>query len=107
MKNVVHEQPAEGGIGRYVFFFCPGCGNAHMVCFGVPGRPNWTSYNDDPVKPTIRASVLCRSEDRVCHSFVTNGRIEFLGDCTHKLAGQTVDLPPWDEPWGDASSPQP
>lgn len=30
-----------------------------------------------------------------CHSFVTDGRIQFLGDCTHSLAGQTVDLPDW------------
>lgn len=29
----------------------------------------------------------------VCHSFVTDGRIQFLGDCTHALAGQTVELP--------------
>lgn len=29
----------------------------------------------------------------VCHSFVTDGRIQFLSDCTHALAGQTVDLP--------------
>lgn len=28
-----------------------------------------------------------------CHSFVTDGRIQFLGDCTHDLAGKTVDLP--------------
>jgi len=33
--------------------------------------------------------------DVVCHSFVTDGRIQFLGDCTHTLAGQTVDLPDW------------
>lgn len=31
----------------------------------------------------------------VCHSFVTDGQIQFLGDCTHKLAGQTVPLPAW------------
>lgn len=30
---------------------------------------------------------------QVCHSYVTNGRIQYLGDCTHELAGQTVDLP--------------
>ena len=30
---------------------------------------------------------------RVCHTFVTDGRIQFLSDCTHALAGQTVDLP--------------
>lgn len=27
-----------------------------------------------------------------CHSFVANGNIQFLGDCTHELAGQTVRL---------------
>jgi len=29
----------------------------------------------------------------VCHSYVTDGRIQFLADCTHALAGLTVDLP--------------
>lgn len=29
-----------------------------------------------------------------CHSYVTDGRIQFLGDCTHALAGQTVPLEP-------------
>jgi hypothetical protein len=28
---------------------------------------------------------------------VTDGRIQFLGDCTHALAGQTVDLLPFDD----------
>jgi len=33
----------------------------------------------------------------VCHSFVTDGRIQFLTDCTHALAGQTVDIPDFDK----------
>lgn len=33
--------------------------------------------------------------DKVCHSFVVNGQMQFLGDCTHSLAGQTVDIQPW------------
>ena len=33
--------------------------------------------------------------DRVCHSFVTDGNIQFLSDCTHSLAGQTVPLEAW------------
>ncbi len=36
-------------------------------------------------------------KDEVCHSFVTDGQIQFLGDCTHKLAGQTVPLSAWTE----------
>ena len=29
----------------------------------------------------------------VCHHFIRDGKIQFLGDCTHALRGQTVDLP--------------
>ena len=28
----------------------------------------------------------------ICHSFVRNGQIEFLHDCTHAKAGQTIPL---------------
>jgi len=73
-------------------FACPGCGCAHYV------DERWT-FNGDLVKPTIRASILVRGhengEDYRCHSFVTDGKIKFLNDCTHKLAGQTVPLEPW------------
>lgn len=31
----------------------------------------------------------------ICHSFVTDGNIQFLSDCTHSLAGQTVPLKPF------------
>jgi hypothetical protein len=31
----------------------------------------------------------------VCHSFVSEGVIQFLDDCTHSLVGQSVELPPW------------
>lgn len=48
-------------------------------------------------KPTFRPSLLCNAGSQaVCHSFVTDGRIEFLSDCHHALAGQTVDLPDWE-----------
>lgn len=28
-----------------------------------------------------------------CHSFITDGKIKYLSDCNHHLAGQTIDLP--------------
>ena len=38
---------------------------------------------------------------KACHSFVVDGRMQFLGDCTHSLAGQTVPIPEWPHPnWG-------
>jgi hypothetical protein len=80
--NVIHDS------GTRHFFHCPGCGCAHAVDGG------WT-YNGDPVRPTFSPSVLAWTETTRCHSFVTDGRISFLGDSTHAFAGQTVTLPPW------------
>lgn len=42
-----------------------------------------------------RDAVFASRFGTVCHSFVIDGRIQFLGDCTHAFAGQTVELPPF------------
>lgn len=46
----------------------------------------------DKDKPDEDGISMCH----VCHSFVREGRIEFLSDCTHALAGKTVTLPHYD-----------
>lgn len=91
---------AEGG-----FFWCPGCEGLHIIRTAGPGA--W-GFNNDYDKPTFTPSILVtyngsdagqdrgdgdRAPAARCHSFVTDGRIQFLSDCTHALAGQTVDLP--------------
>lgn len=85
--------------GGRVAFMCPGCKHFHQVKVTGEGRPNWT-YNGDPDAPTFSPSVFVNAPGRYfnlavpsCHSFVIDGRIQFLRDCTHDLAGQTVDLP--------------
>lgn len=50
----------------------------------------WCTYNAE--HPDNPASFKCER----CHSFVTDGKIQFLGDCTHHLAGQTVEIPDWE-----------
>jgi len=80
-------------------FTCPGCGHGHS--FRVNGdatRPQW-KWNGSLDKPTFTPSLLCNQHhpESRCHSFVTDGRIQFLADCWHSLAGQTVELPDWDE----------
>lgn len=84
----------------FVAFMCPGCGHPHSVRIRQDGgpRPSW-EYNGNPQSPTLKPSVLVRTfardgktERRRCHSFVTDGRIRFLPDCTHSFAGQTIDL---------------
>lgn len=101
--------------GGRVVFFCPGCKESHQITVrDDPNRqgPIW-GYNGNPEAPTFTPSILVRwnepsdkgdgefgdpAKDRqmVCHSFVTDGRIQFLNDCTHSLAGQTADIPDFD-----------
>lgn len=77
-----------------VIIQCPGCDCIHAF------DERW-SFNGDLERPTFMPSLLVRwaggfgpeRRERVCHSFVTDGRIQFLPDSTHHLAGQTVDLP--------------
>lgn len=75
-------------------FDCPGCHAAHFVCVkNVPGGCAW-HWNGDANKPTVTPSILVSAgSPEACHSFIVDGKIQFLGDCKHALAGQTVELP--------------
>lgn len=105
--------------GGMVAFFCPGCKEYHAIHIDRSEHPVW-SFNGDYDKPTFNPSILvksghhcdhakpgdcwCNFKERypdegephfkcgICHSFVTDGKIRFLDDCTHELRGQTVDL---------------
>lgn len=123
MARVSHElrSAADGQGHRFLVFMCPGCQEPHEVCVQGPG-PLWT-WNGSVDTPTFTPSIKVMSGHyagaepdngcwckynaehpdqpvaftcNLCHSFVTDGRIQFLGDCTHALAGQTVDLPDWE-----------
>lgn len=104
---------AEGGIA----YRCP-CGDAHYVT-----RPRWT-WNGDLERPTFTPSVLVTTGHYIplerndgscwctynaehpddpapfgcyrCHSYVRDGVVEFLADCTHALAGKSVPLGDWE-----------
>jgi len=43
-------------------------------------------------KPTLKPSIKTTCNNTVCHSFVNNGIIEFLGDCTHEFKNKKVEL---------------
>lgn len=94
-----------------IMFYCPGCECLHGV------NERW-QFNGDFEKPTISPSILTRNghfepnftgscwctfnkehrddpapfECKLCHIFVTDGKIQYLNDCSHSLAGQTIDL---------------
>lgn len=107
--------PILRGTTHGIAFHCPGCREAHVVNTRGGNRPSWT-WNGNVHKPTLQPSILVRTGQQVdpscdpwepgypperCHSFVTDGRIQFLSDCMHELAGQTVALPPWPTEWED------
>jgi hypothetical protein len=99
--------------GGRIGFMCPGCDEIHQIRVQETGVAGGWTFNNDGNKPTFSPSILVRGTepltddeydrviagekihkpDSICHSFVTEGNIQFLGDCTHKLAGQTVELP--------------
>lgn len=80
-------------------FFCPGCKRAHCV------NESW-GFSGDEDKPTFTHSVLVQYQGadagiddappRICHSHVRDGILVFLADCTHALAGQSVEIPEWE-----------
>lgn len=85
--------------GPRISFKCPGCKSKHTILthYDRGSGPTWT-WNGSKDKPTFSPSVLVTAVDPedgdkyVCHSFVNGGEIRFLNDCTHELAGKTVNL---------------
>lgn len=97
-----------------LLFYCAGCKCHHGV------TDAW-QFNNDFEKPTFSPSILVKSTKMtdkgladydawceegypnrdgksfeslpsICHSFVKDGQIQYLNDCTHELAGKTVEL---------------
>lgn len=57
------------------------------------------SWNGDVEKPTFRPSILTKVNytdsqrgDFCCHSFVNDGMVQFLADCSHDYAGTIKEL---------------
>lgn len=75
------------------WFHCPGCDIPHAFTVKPKFGTGW-DFNNDLEKPTFSPSLLCDSKRR-CHLFLKEGKIQFLNDCHHDLAGQTVDCPDW------------
>lgn len=94
----------DGNETDYAFFYCPGCQHPHAV--RTNGNYRW-EWNLSVEKPTFSPSLLVIKPDpnnqeidlERCHSYVIDGKIKFLSDCTHDLRGKTVDLPEFPEDW--------
>lgn len=98
-------------------YWCIGCEAGHTI--EVEDEKAWT-WDGNVNKPTFSPSILSMPREKLnesgkllvqsnrgseltdehriktprCHCFVKNGRIEYLSDSEHSLAGQTVDMVP-------------
>lgn len=88
-KKVQTVHRNNGEVDGYIFY-CPGCKENHFYT-----TPQW-SFNGDEEKPTFTPSLLYPTKAIRCHIFVTDGRIQYLSDCGHELAGQTIDMIDWE-----------
>jgi hypothetical protein len=80
------------------FWYCPACEETHPLPDG------WT-FDGNLDAPTFSPSFLhrwnCgplieppkREGVNVCHYVVTAGQVAYCGDCTHRLANQTIPMP--------------
>ena len=110
MKCMVRSVDDHGDHYDHLLFVCPGCiemsGGSGLHALPITGdgskRPTWT-FDGNLEAPTLSPSILSYghsgTSDR-CHSFLQAGIFNYLSDCTHKYAGQSVpmpDLPDWVE----------
>jgi len=90
----------QGGYGHW----CPGCGYGHEINVDSPNASGakW-AYDGNASAPTFSPSINMRwgkfagqketDDGGICHYFIRGGMIQYCGDTTHSLSGQTVALP--------------
>lgn len=108
VKNVGRKEIKIKFADNILTFWCPACDMRHRVV-----TPKWT-WNNSTDLPTISPSILvkgvlygpdqlpfhkyngpaeCESTPYICHSYVENGTIRYLGDSTHSMKLLTMYLP--------------
>ena len=91
----------DDGVPLGYLLHCPGCEVTHLIHTREPNAKGarW-EFNGNMGAPTFAPSLLVEwpgagGSKKRCHSFIRDGRIEFLNDSTHSLAGKTVMVPIW------------
>jgi len=92
MKKVLLEHK-----DQYLSFYCKGCEAIHQIRVASNPVMYFWEWNGSIERPTITPSIMVNGDlshpaRPRCHSYVTDGKIQYLSDCTHSLAGQTVEL---------------
>jgi hypothetical protein len=92
IKEVKHVDEDTGKVFHHQFlYWCEGCGYEHA--FALRSECGHHDFNGDLNNPTVIPSLVENYPGRRCHSYIKNGKIQYLTDCNHTLAGQTIELP--------------
>lgn len=85
-------------------YWCPGCQTIHGIYIRDTdaGQTFGWDFDGNLDAPTYSPSQLSywitrdgdRDIENLCHTFIRDGMIQFLADCTHGLRGQTVPMSP-------------
>lgn len=75
-------------------FWCPACREAHRFNVNQPNIVTGKRWNWDGNKeaPTFSPDLTLKIGAKVCHFYVMEGRIEYMRDSTHSLAGQHMPM---------------
>ena len=85
MKNEYLEIIKDKDLIRF-YFYCKACNEIHGI------NNTWAVEINAFGKPTVNPSILIEKENYKCHMHIKNGKIKYLDDSTHYLAGKTVDM---------------
>lgn len=100
-RELIDRVPArEDRVGQDMYWYwCPGCAEKCGHGAHVFSTPIW-GFDGNMSKPTVSGSILIYGSETQprCHSFIESGKIRYLEDSEHPLAGQTVPMvavPEW------------
>lgn len=85
--------PCEPSEATHVWLRFPSPIEYHLI--PIRGKANTLSdtweWNQDTENPTLKPSILARTGEHTCHTYLTEGKVKFLNDCTHENAGKTME----------------
>lgn len=98
MNPIVAVRKSKELDGRVItrhYYWCPGCDSLHGIAIRLDVQDNGASwmFTGSLERPTYSPSQLSTGSNR-CHTFIRDGIIEFLEDCSHSMKGQKVPMVP-------------
>lgn len=73
-------------------FICKGCNCTHNINCNSDNHGAW-NYTTGTNGPTFKPYCRIKNGVNVCQFNIVDGQITYDQSCTHKFAGQTIELP--------------